>query len=270
MSKLINLTGLTRFWTKAKDYIDTALNGKVDKVTGKGLSTNDLTATLKGNYDAAYTHSNNSDVHVTAAQKTAWDGKADGDHNHNGTYAAASHSHAYADLTGKPVGAFNIRKDSGCEARQSTEHIQIDSKKDLPGLDIHIQPGTKGETVSIPACVTHGGVDDLVYNDFFVGEGADVTIVAGCGVHTDSGEQARHNGIHRFFLEKGARVTYLEKHVGTGKGEGVRSIDPVTEMFLEEDAVMTMDTSQIGGVDKSVRKTSATLAAGAKLHIHAT
>ena len=111
-------------------------------------------------------------------------------------------------------------------------------------------------------------MDDLVYNDFFVGEGADVTIVAGCGVHTDSGEQARHNGIHRFFLEKGARVTYLEKHVGTGKGEGVRSIDPVTEMFLEEDAVMTMDTSQIGGVDRSVRKTSATLAAGAKLHIH--
>ena len=122
--------------------------------------------------------------------------------------------------------------------------------------------------MSIPACVTHGGVDDLVYNDFFVGEGADVTIVAGCGVHTDGEELARHNGIHRFFLEKGARVTYLEKHVGTGKGEGVRSIDPVTEMFLEEDAVMTMDTSQIGGVDRSVRKTSATLAAGAKLHIH--
>lgn len=103
MSKLVNLTGLTRFWTKAKDYIDTALNGKVDKVSGKGLSTNDLTATLKGNYDAAYTHSNNNAVHVTAAQKTAWDAKADGDHNHNGTYALASHSHAYSDLTGRPT-----------------------------------------------------------------------------------------------------------------------------------------------------------------------
>ena len=175
---------------------------------------------------------------------------------------------AVSDWNGKFTGAFNIRENGECAGRQSTKNIRIESKTDKPGLDIRIRPGTKGETVSIPACVTHGGVDDLVYNDFFVGEGADVTIVAGCGVHTDSEELARHNGIHRFFLEKGARVTYLEKHVGTGKGEGVRSIDPVTEMFLEEDAVMTMDTSQIGGVDRSVRKTSATLAAGAKLHIH--
>ena len=175
---------------------------------------------------------------------------------------------AVSDWNGKFTGAFNIRENGECAGRQSTKNIRIESKTDKPGLDIRIRPGTKGETVSIPACVTHGGVDDLVYNDFFVGEGADVTIVAGCGVHTDSEELARHNGIHRFFLAKGARVTYLEKHVGTGKGEGVRSIDPVTEMFLEEDAVMTMDTSQIGGVDKSVRKTSATLAAGAKLHIH--
>ncbi len=158
---------------------------------------------------------------------------------------------AVSDWNGKFTGAFNIRENGECAGRQSTKNIRIESKTDKPGLDIRIRPGTKGETVSIPACVTHGGVDDLVYNDFFVGEGADVTIVAGCGVHTDSEELARHNGIHRFFLAKGARVTYLEKHVGTGKGEGVRSIDPVTEMFLEEDAVMTMDTSQIGGVDKS-------------------
>ena len=175
---------------------------------------------------------------------------------------------AVSDWNGKFTGAFNIRENGECAGRQSTKNIRIESKTDKPGLDIRIRPGTKGETVSIPACVTHGGVDDLVYNDFFVGEGADVTIVAGCGVHTDSEELARHNGIHRFFLEKGAHVTYLEKHVGAGKGAGVRSIDPVTEMFLEEDAVMTMDTSQIGGVDKSLRKTSATLAAGAKLHIH--
>ncbi len=164
-------------------------------------------------------------------------------------------------------GAFNIREDGGCAGRQSTEHIQIDSKKDLPGLDIHIQPGTKGETVSIPACVTHGDVDDLVYNDFYVGEYADVTIVAGCGVHTENGEPARHNGIHRFFLEKGARVKYIEKHVGTGKGAGIRSIDPVTECFLKEDAVLEMDTSQIGGVDRTTRKTRATLEKSAKLVI---
>ncbi len=175
---------------------------------------------------------------------------------------------AVSDWNGKFTGAFNIRENGQCAGRQSTKNIKIESKADQPGLDIRILPGTKGETVSIPACVTHGGVDDLVYNDFYVGEGADVTIVAGCGVHTESDELARHNGIHRFFLEKGARVTYLEKHVGTGKGAGVRSIDPVTEIFLDEGAVMIMDTSQIGGVDKSLRKTSATLAAGAKLHIH--
>ena len=160
-------------------------------------------------------------------------------------------------------GAFNIREDGGCAGRQSTEHIKIDTKKDLPGLDIHILPGTKGETVSIPACVTHGDVDDLVYNDFYVGEYADVTIVAGCGVHTENGEPARHNGIHRFFLEKGARVKYIEKHVGTG----IKSIDPVTECDLKEGAVLEMDTSQIGGGGRPTRTTKATLGPKAKLVI---
>lgn len=164
-------------------------------------------------------------------------------------------------------GAFNIREDGGCAGRQSTEHIKIDTKKDLPGLDIHILPGTKGETVSIPACVTHGDVDDLVYNDFYVGEYADVTIVAGCGVHTENGEPARHNGIHRFFLEKGARVKYIEKHVGTGHGTGIKSIDPVTECDLKEGAVLEMDTSQIGGVDRTTRTTKAALGPKAKLVI---
>ena len=115
--------------------------------------------------------------------------------------------------------------------------------------------------------MTHGDVNDLVYNDFFVGAGADVTIVAGCGVHTETGEPARHNGIHRFFLEEGAHVLYLEKHIGTGKGEGLRSIDPVTEATLEKDAVLTMDTAQIGGVDRTVRTTSAVLGENAKLII---
>lgn len=134
-----------------------------------------------------------------------------------------------SDWKGGFKGAFNIREDGACAGRQSSENIQIDSKKDLPGLDIHIKAGTKGETVYIPACVTHGNVDDLVYNDFFVGECADVTIVAGCGVHTDTEEEARHNGIHRFFLEKGSRVLYKEKHIGTGTGTGIKKIDPVTD-----------------------------------------
>ena len=172
-----------------------------------------------------------------------------------------------SDWKGGFTGAFNIREDGGCAGRQSTEHIKIEPKQDLPGLDIHILPGTKGESVSIPACVTHGDVDDLVYNDFYVGAWADVTIVAGCGVHTENGEPARHNGIHRFFLEEGARVKYIEKHVGTGQGEGIRSIDPVTECHLQAGAVLEMDTSQIGGVDRTTRKTKATLGEKAKLVI---
>ena len=119
---------------------------------------------------------------------------------------------AVSDWAGSFSGAFNIREDGGCAGRQSTEHVKIEPKQFQPGLDIRILPGTHGETVSIPAIVTHGNVDDLVYNDFFVGEGADVTIVAGCGVHTEDASAARHNGIHRFFLSKGAHVRYVEKH----------------------------------------------------------
>ena len=171
-------------------------------------------------------------------------------------------------------GAYSIRENGKCADMRSSENIRIEKKTDKPGLDIRIRPNTKGETLAIPACVTHGGVDDLVYNDFYIGEDADVVIVAGCGVHTEHGEPAhtdgeeesQHNGIHRFFLGKNARVKYVEKHIGTG-GEGIRSIDPVTEAALERDAVLEMDTVQLGGVDRSVRKTEAALEAGAKLLI---
>lgn len=172
-----------------------------------------------------------------------------------------------SDWTGTFTGAFNIRENGQCAGRKSTEHVKIESKEGLPGLDIRILPGTRGERISIPACVTHGDVDDLVYNDFYAGEGADVTIVAGCGVHTEDEEPARHNGIHRFFLEKGAHVRYVEKHVGTGSGTGIRSIDPVTQAELGEDAVLEMDTTQIGGVDRTLRSTKATLGPRAKLYI---
>lgn len=164
-------------------------------------------------------------------------------------------------------GAYNIREDGQCAARMSSENIKIESKTDKPGLDITVKPGTKGETVYIPACVTKGGVDDLVYNDFFVGEGADIVIVAGCGVHTDDHSEARHNGIHRFFIGENAKVRYEEKHVGTGTGTGNRVIDPVTEVTLEKNAYLEMDTTQISGVDHTIRKTTATAAEGAKLVI---
>ena len=172
-----------------------------------------------------------------------------------------------SDWNGSFEGAYNLRVDGTCAGRQSSKNIQIKSKTDKPGLDIIIAPNTKGETVSIPACVTHGNENDLVYNDFYVGENADVVIVAGCGVHTENGEPARHNGIHRFFLQKGSKVKYVEKHIGTGHGTGIRSIDPVTEAELEENSVLEMDTAQIGGVDRTLRKTKAKLESGAKLLI---
>lgn len=162
-------------------------------------------------------------------------------------------------------GAYNIREDSQCAGRQSSENISITSKTDKPGIDITVKANTKGETVFIPACVTHTAVDDLVYNDFYIGEGADVVIVAGCGVHNEGEEDARHNGIHRFFLEQNARVVYKEKHIGTGNGVGLKKIDPVTECFLKENSYLEMDTVQLGGVDKSTRTTSAELSDNAKI-----
>ena len=175
---------------------------------------------------------------------------------------------AVSDWTGVPQNAaYNIREDGLCAGRQSTKNIQITSKTDKPGIDVTILPDTKGETVYIPACVTHSAIDDLVYNDFYIGENADVTIVAGCGVHSDGEEEARHNGIHRFVLGKNAHVLYLEKHLGTGTGVGARKIDPVTEVEQAEGSVMEMETTQIGGVDSTHRTMSAKLAANAKLRV---
>ena len=170
-----------------------------------------------------------------------------------------------SDFQGAFSGAFNIREDGQCAGRQNSANITITSKTDKPGIDIVVKPGTKGETVYIPACVTHGDLDDLVFNDFYIGEGADVVVVAGCGVHSDDDSEARHTGVHQFFLEKGAHVVYKEKHIATGSGKGAKKIDPVTAITLAEDAVMEMDTVQLRGVDHSDRKTTATLADRARL-----
>lgn len=163
-------------------------------------------------------------------------------------------------------GAYNIRENGKCIGRRSTEHITIETGED-GGLVVKVAANAHGERVSIPACVTHGDVDDIVTNDFYVGDNADVLIVAGCGVHTVTGEAARHSGKHRFFIGKNAKVLYQEKHIGTGKGKGIRTIDPVTEIFLEENAEFEMDSCQIGGVDKSKRITKARLEKEAKLII---
>lgn len=167
---------------------------------------------------------------------------------------------------GKFPGAYSVRENGRCAELHSTPFIAITPKSGLPGLDIHILPGCRGEVAAVPACVTEGGIDDLAYNDFTVAAGAEATIVAGCGVHTENGEPARHSGIHRFFLEPGAKVRYIEKHLGSGDGAR-RTIDPETVIELQEGAQLEMDVAQLGGVDRADRKTRAVLAAGARLVI---
>lgn len=173
-----------------------------------------------------------------------------------------------SDWDGSYKGAFNIREDSGCAGRQSSENIKIESKNDNPGIIIRVSSKAQKETVYIPACVTHSGVNDLVYNDFIIEDGADVIIVAGCGVHSEGEEEARHNGIHRFYIGKNAKVLYKEKHIGTGNGTGAKRIDPVTDIEMDEDSYMEMDTMQIRGVTDTNRLTTAKLGKGAKLVIN--
>ena len=169
-----------------------------------------------------------------------------------------------ADLTGKPAGAFNLRKDSGCEARQSTEHIQITNKEDKPGIDIRIKDGTVGEKCFIPVIITKSGLQEMVYNDFFIGENCDVEIVAGCGIHNSGCDESRHDGIHTFYVGKNSRIHYAEKHYGDGDGTGGRVMNPQTIVYLEEGAVLQMDTVQIRGVDSTKRYTKIVCGKGAE------
>lgn len=165
------------------------------------------------------------------------------------------------------TGAFNIRNNGHSEGRNSTENIQIVPKENGSGIDIYIKPGTKDESVHIPALITEAGVHDLVYNDFHIGEGADVTIVAGCGIHNCGSEESLHEGIHRFFVGKNAKIKYVEKHIGEGDGSGKRIINPQTHIEAEENSYVEMDTVQLKGVDSTKRISSAVLADGATLVI---
>ena len=169
-----------------------------------------------------------------------------------------------ADMLGKPVGAFNIRKDCGCDGRESTENIQITDKTDKPGIDIRIKDGTVGEACHIPVIITQSGLNEMVYNDFFIGENCDVDIVAGCGIHNCGDQESRHDGIHTFYVGKNSRVKYSEKHYGDGDGKGGKVMNPQTVVYLEEGATIQMDTTQIRGIDSTKRDTKIVCGPGAE------
>ena len=170
-----------------------------------------------------------------------------------------------ADLHGVPEGAYNIRANGKLASRSTTANIDITTKEDVSGIDIRIKPGTKHESVHIPVVVSESGLKDMVYNDFYIGEDCDVEIVAGCGIHNCGDQDAEHDGIHRFYVGKNAKVKYVEKHYGEGDGRGKRILNPLTEVHMEENSYVEMEMVQIKGVDSTDRVTNAELAAGAKL-----
>lgn len=172
-----------------------------------------------------------------------------------------------ADIEAVPTGAYNVRRNGKLAGRNTTANIDIVTKTDRPGIDIIIKSGTKGERVDIPVILTETGLDDLVYNDFYVEDGADVVIVAGCGIHNAGGLKSEHDGIHAFHIGKNAKVLYIEKHYGEGEGTGERILNPTTLIEIAEGGSMTMETAQIKGVDSAIRKTDAVLSDGATLII---
>ncbi len=176
--------------------------------------------------------------------------------------------HEVAELDALPVGAYNIRSDGKSVARNTSANIDIVTKQDKPGIDIIIKPGTKKESVHIPVIISQTGLTECVYNDFFVGDDSDVTIIAGCGIHNCGDQTSRHDGVHTFYVGKNCKVHYVEKHYGEGDGTGKRIMNPETRIELGENSTMELEPSQIAGVDDTVRTTGAKLSANATLTIH--
>ena len=156
-------------------------------------------------------------------------------------------------------GAYNIRKNGQGIERKVTENVNIVTKTDKPGIDIYVKENTKFEFIHIPVIITESGLKDLVYNDFYIGKNANVIIVAGCGIHNDHHKDSQHDGIHRFYLEEGAKVRYIEKHYGEGNGDGKKILNPITEVYLKNGSSMEMESTQIKGVDSTIRETKGIL-----------
>lgn len=166
----------------------------------------------------------------------------------------------------KQEGAYNLRYNGYALCHGDTEFIKIKKRTDgNQGIDVYISGETKGEAVHIPVVISTSGMTDMVYNDFYVEEGADVTIISGCGIHNSGCDDSRHDGMHTFHVGKNANVVYTEKHYGEGEGTGARILNPVTKIILEDNAVFTLDTVQIKGVDSTIRETQVELGSGAKL-----
>ena len=172
-----------------------------------------------------------------------------------------------AELHDVPEGAYNIRANGKAAARNTTANIDIVSKEDKDGIDIIIKPGTKNESVHIPVVLSESGLNETVYNDFIIGDDCDVTIVAGCGIHNCGVQNSEHSGIHSFHVGKRARVRYVERHYGEGDGMGENIMNPTTVVEMDEDSYLEMETTQIKGVDSTVRTTKATLGSRATLII---
>ena len=166
-----------------------------------------------------------------------------------------------------PAGAYNIRANGQMAGRNTTANIDIVTKEDRSGIDIRIKPGTRSESVHIPVVLSQSGLKESVYNDFYVGEDCDITIIAGCGIHNGGSQASEHSGIHRFYVEQNAKVRYVEKHYGAGDGNGERIMNPTTEIHLAKGASLEMETVQIKGIDSTKRLTTATVAEGASLVI---
>ncbi|MBO4346254.1 MAG: SufD family Fe-S cluster assembly protein, partial [Lachnospiraceae bacterium] len=166
-----------------------------------------------------------------------------------------------------PAGAYNIRKDGELYGRNVSANIDIVTKTDKPGIDIIIKDNTRNESVHIPVIIAQSGLKESVYNDFFIGENCDVTIIAGCGIHNGGKDASEHSGIHSFDIGKNSRVKYVEKHYGSGEGTGERIMNPQTKILLREGSYMEMDTVQIEGIDSTKRETTAKVLDNAQLVI---